>query len=201
MKTTTDAFNDIYENHSWGSGSGPGSVAGLVAPYLTILQRTLDEMKPACVVDLGCGFFDPYKDLDWSQCGQYIGVDVVPQCIKSNRKYENECRRFVCADWLDSDTFHGGDLVLCKDVLQHLPHTDVMAGLRAIVNYRWALITNSVILGTEPPNTDIVAGGCRPLNLLLPPYNIRPSKYESWCAYGNMVPDVKLSILVPGPKI
>ena len=201
MSNNKDAFSNIYDTNAWGPGSGPGSGVGLITPYLSILQRTLDEMKPRRVVDLGCGYFEPYKNLDWSSCGEYLGVDVVERCIKDNHKYENEKRQFVCADWLTDKSLHDGDLVICKDVLQHLPHSDVLSGLRMLANYRWALITNSIILGGEPPNTDIIAGGCRPLNLLLAPYNLRPSKYETWCAYANHVPDVKLSLWVRGQKI
>jgi hypothetical protein len=67
----------------------------------------------------------------------------------------------------------GGDLCICKEVMQHLPNELVQLHLDFIAErYRFALITNYV----EPEgecNADIDVGCARPLRLDRAPFNAR----------------------------
>ena len=63
------------------------------------------------------------------------------------------------------------DLVICKDVLQHLPLADVAALLRYFrQRCRFALVTNDIYPAVAT-NEDIAPGGWRALRLDQPPFN------------------------------
>ena len=68
------------------------------------------------------------------------------------------------------EALRGGDLLLAKEVLQHLPNSIINEYLDAIrQKYRFALLTNS----TEPwnlTNREIEPGGFRPIRLEKPPF-------------------------------
>src|SRR6185503_8651970 len=110
-------FETIYESGGWGHGSGPGSAVEGLGPYHRYLQALLVEKRPKKVVDLGCGYFEPYSMIDW-QDADYIGIDVVERCIKANLRYFETRRIFMLADWCNMEDLPEADLAICKDVLQ-----------------------------------------------------------------------------------
>jgi O-methyltransferase domain len=117
----------------------------------------------------------------------YRGLDIVPAVIEENRRrFGNSVIQFECGDFLTCET-PAGDVLLVKDVLQHLSNKSVSHFLKNILTqYRYALITNDLkrhverrIWGLWPirrllatPNVDIVDGGSRPLRLDDRPFNL-----------------------------
>lgn len=181
-----ERFRQIYRHHRWGgcSRSGPGSDAGNNATYLSILQSVIRESDVRSVVDLGCGDWSLAREIDWSGL-QYTGIDIVPELQASlNASFGTSTRTFLCADLVE-DELPGADLVIVKDVLQHLSNASVLCFLGKLPRYRLALITNDcqrsrrrrfpVILGHRDliePNSDIADGGSRPLRLTRAPFNL-----------------------------
>ena len=52
----TDIFTDLYAPGSmWGDGSGGGSDPKNAAAYVAFLHGFLAALKPATVLDIGCG--------------------------------------------------------------------------------------------------------------------------------------------------
>jgi SAM-dependent methyltransferase len=194
-----NVFKAIYEGGGWGHGSGPGSAVEGLGPYHRYLQALLLEKRPKKVVDLGCGYFEPYRMLDW-QDADYIGIDVVERCIEANLRYSHSKRVFMLADWCNMQDLPEGDLAICKDVLQHWCHADVCKGLAKLSKYRICLITNSVILGIRRVNGDIPNGYTRPLDLLAEPYSLRASSCETYDVIANTEFDRK-QILLWEPRI
>jgi SAM-dependent methyltransferase len=192
-------FETIYRNGGWGRGSGPGSAVEGLGPYHRYLQALLLEKRPKKIVDLGCGYFEPYARLDW-QDADYVGIDLVEHCIKANKRYSAARRVFRLADWCNVDDLPDADLAICKDVLQHWCHADVCKGLARLSRYRICLITNSIVLGTLRVNGDIQNGDVRPLDLLLKPYSLLASACATYEVITNPQFDRK-QMIVWEPRI
>jgi len=163
-----NVFEDIYENNAWGKGSGPGSAPQNTVEYRLLLERFMRANDVKTVTDLGCGDWQFSRYVDWSGCS-YIGFDIVPKLIeRNNAEFGRPGIEFRLMTGIDD--LPGGDLLIAKEVLQHLPERDVQAYLAFIRSkYRFALLNNSVLPSLHL-NHDIQAGACRPLKLNLSPY-------------------------------
>jgi len=192
-------FEHIYNTGSWGEGSGPGSLRSALTAYKSFVQRMIALYRPQSVLDLGCGYFAPYADMDWPD---YTGLDVASAPIEANKRdYAGPSRRFEQRDWMEGE-LPNADLVLVKDVLQHWPDDLVRRGLQRLSACNRVIITNSVILGQSAVNTDIELGGCRPLNLLLPPFSLpRPTDFTMFDAPENRELDYKLALVFRGEEL
>lgn len=162
-------FENVYREDLWTNGSGPGSLPKHTIEYRAFLSKFLSENEIKTVTDLGCGDWQSSRFMDWTEI-HYIGLDVVPSIVgKNNRNYGSE--RIEFRHFSDLDQLPGGDLCICKEVLQHLPNDIVQKHLDAIASrYRFALITNFVE-PDEECNRDIEIGGGRPLRLERAPFN------------------------------
>src|SRR5262249_22978166 len=137
--------------------------------YRTLLSEFMAANAVRSVTDLGCGDWQFSHLVDWSRV-QYLGVDVVPEIVARNRaRFAAPNIRFEEFDSIDD--LSGGDLVLLKEVLQHLPNRVIIEYLAAIrTKYRFALLTNGVE-PAERANLDIATGDWRPLRLQDAPFN------------------------------
>jgi SAM-dependent methyltransferase len=163
-----DAFEAVYSKNLWNHGSGPGSLPSSTIDYRAFIERFILENDIRTVTDLGCGDWQFSKLVNWSSV-TYTGLDVVPHLVdQNNQRFANKNISFKISEGYDS--LPGGDLLLCKEVLQHLPNRLIFSYLNAISDkYRYALITNSIGPGWER-NTDISPGGYRPLKLEAEPF-------------------------------
>ena len=160
-----DAFGEIYRNNIWGFGSGFGSTVEATKEYVTILNSVLEQFDIEKVLDVGCGDWQFSKTIDWSGV-DYTGVDTVQSVIDSNkRKYSKNNIHFSHLNATDSD-LPGADLLIIKDVLQHLPNKDIRKILAKTKTFRYVLITNDYTLN----NSDCAIGDYRGLNLLVKPF-------------------------------
>ena len=166
-----NAFEEIYRQDRWTNGSGPGSAPSSTIEYRAFVERFINENNVRSVTDLGCGDWQFSRLMDWSNI-DYVGYDLVGFLIERNRKeYGRDNIRFEQMD--DIRDLPGGDLLLSKEVLQHLPNGvigDYLAEIRQ--KYKFALLTNA-IEPIENANRDIEAGDWRPLRLDQPPFAIR----------------------------
>lgn len=163
-------FEDIYTNDRWTNGSGPGSAPHNVIEYRAFVERFIRENRVATVTDLGCGDWQFSRFIDWSGVS-YLGLDVVESLIGHHQE------TFAGANiefqlFRDITDLPGGDLLITKEVLQHLPNSVILQYVHEIrKKYRFALITNAI----EPldmANREIEAGDWRPLRLDLEPFNL-----------------------------
>lgn len=184
-------FSGIYSESVWGSRvkSGPGSDPKSARPYIRIVERLLDDPKLSIrsIVDLGCGDWSMSSVIRWGN-RIYTGIDVVPSVIdRIKSMYSADNITFRCADFL-TDDLPAADIVLVKDVLQHLSNESVQRFIAVVApKYPYALATNDsrrVVLslrhrprirrGTGVVNGDIADGQSRPLRLRLPPFGVKP---------------------------
>jgi len=181
-----EAFELIYAEGGWGKDehgkgtSGVGSTMGFTKLYRVFLQDFLAAHRIRSVVDAGCGDWQFSQAIDWTGI-DYLGVDIVPSVIEANqRRFGAPNVRFAVAD-IVRDELPPADLLVVKDVLQHLSHADITRFLAQLPRYRHVLIVNDVhpvSLTAEPE--DIAAGGYRPIDLTRPPHALPGTKMMVW---------------------
>lgn len=166
----SDVFQEIYRNSEWGRGSGPGSSPSNTIEYRAFLERFIRANAVKKVTDLGCGDWQFSHLIDWSAV-EYLGLDLVAEVVDANSK-RFSAKNIRFDEFRDIDDLPAGDLLIAKEVLQHLPNSMIIEYLVVIkTKYRFALLTNS----TEPralANQDISIGGFRPLRLQDTPFNV-----------------------------
>jgi len=162
-------FSKIYKEDLWQGGSGAGSKLENVKEYVDILQKYIDKPEVKTVLDLGCGDWQFSKFLDLSSV-LYLGVDVVDSVIDSNiHLYSASNIDFISRD-ITTYELPQVDLIICKDVLQHLCNKDVVSVLVKIIkSSKFALITND-FNSESTDNKDIENGDYRCLDLTLSPF-------------------------------
>lgn len=181
MEEGTRAFEAIYDTESWGNGSGPGSYPGWTIEYRAFLERFFRMNEVGSIVDIGCGDwqFSRFLHLDGIV---YHGFDVVARLIDANRRrFGSDTVRF---DVMPEDlaALPQADLLVMKDVLQHLPDAEI-ARFRAQVfgRYRFVLLTNSFEKIDSHRNVDVRPGEFRCLDLAAPPYGFSGAYlFEYW---------------------
>lgn len=173
---TEEVFTEIYNKNLWHGGSGDGSKIQNSKKYVTFLQHFLKQHKIRSVVDLGCGDWQLHKYIDWSGI-QYKGYDVVKHILEaSQREFGNDSIQFIHANAIDTD-LPTADLLICKDVLQHLPLSDIVRLIPQLKKFKYCLITNDVEPSTlSSNNADMIRGGCRTIDLTKPPFNLSGNK-------------------------
>lgn len=179
-------FIEIYENNKWGHGSGPGSLPSQTKRYRHFLQKFLRQQQITSVTDMGCGDWQFSKLLDWSKIS-YQGYDIVPSIIDQNRRLFSQPNISFHLYSGNSDELPQADLLIVKDVLQHLPNETIFAMLPSLSKYRYALITNCVNPKGTTINNDIEMGGFRYLDLRLPPFNLSAKLVCSYTKNGGAI--------------
>jgi SAM-dependent methyltransferase len=185
-----EVFERIYATHLWAgtSRSGPGSDPEHTIQYVRFVSDWLASHSDARrVVELGCGDWATSQLITFMPSHTYLGLDIVPAAIDSNRRrFGRPNVRFECCDFL-SQRPRSGDVLLIKDVLQHLSNQNVKDFLERILpRFRYAIITNDaaryeekrfcgIVVSRKPlaqANVDVVDGGSRPLRLEDVPFNL-----------------------------
>jgi hypothetical protein len=169
-------FNEIYDKGSWAKGpdgkgtSGVGSTREITREYRAFLEDFIKSHDIKSIVDAGSGDWEFSSAVDWNHA-RYLGVDVSDTVVDAvKRKYANERVKFQVGDVTQS--LPSADLLICKDVLQHLSFAQVKSFIKNNLKkgkYKWALITND----RGPENRDIKAGDFRPINLSAPPFSVK----------------------------
>ncbi len=170
-----EAFRKHYEDpdSAWGNTSGPGSDAFYTTDYRGFLSKFIRLNGVRSVVDIGCGDWQFSRFIDFADA-RYLGLDLVESVIERNAaRYAGHGIEFRV---MPADMTHvpGGDLLIMKDVLQHLSNDLVFAFFRTVFpKFRWCLLTNSYRKLDTPANVDIPNGSFRCLDLTAEPFEFR----------------------------
>ena len=119
------------------------------------------------LLDVGCGDWNWMREV--SLPCDYVGIDIVPEVIEANRRYERAGVEFVVGDAIEGP-LPEADVALCREVLFHLSFHDglaVLANIRATA--RWLLATSDTAIWF---NSDIETGDYRRINLERAPYRL-----------------------------
>ena len=102
-----------------------------------------------------------------------MGIDIVNTVIDNNLKhYSTNKITFKCINFLDSDfKLPSGDLLIVKDVLQHLSNSNIRIFFNKMrnSNYKYILITNDVSK-INFNYLNINDGMYKPINISKSPY-------------------------------
>jgi SAM-dependent methyltransferase len=172
----TDTFNRIYAEGTWGKDvagkgtSGTGSTLEITREYRAYVEDFIQTHNVKSVVDAGCGDWSFSRAIEWGDAS-YLGVDIASEVIATVRnKYEKGRITFQVGDI--TDELPAADLLISKDVLQHLSNTLVHKFIRNNLRkgkYKWVILTND--RGTS--NRDVASGGYRAIDLAAPPFEVR----------------------------
>ena len=185
-----EAFTRIYDHATWGRNSegrgysGGGSLVSNAQPYMDFVEDFIKQHNIKTVVDVGCGDWEFSRHMDWNGV-TYTGYDVVKSVIERDiQRFGSPTVRFVHANFLKED-LPQADLLLCKDVLQHLSNNDILLFIPQLTKYRFCLITNETTPGSfTGDNADIRPGGGRKLDLSKPPFFLNGRKVLNY-SYSN----------------
>jgi len=123
------AFDKIYEGNFWGFGSGHGSLPAVTRGYRDFIEKFLQANKIRSVVDYGCGDWQFSRLIDWKGA-HYTGLDIAKKVIESNnQKYASGDVEFLAIEPSDNE-IPSADLLITKDVLQHLTRNEIERFLR-----------------------------------------------------------------------
>ena len=173
-------FDEIYKKNIWGVGSGSGSFAENTVEYRAMLQKIFDDDRYQSFVDFGCGDFQIMKLMKVPLHKSYVGLDVVAHVIEENERLygvnQNTNYKFHHVEDLETlnrelrQLMLKGDMIIAKDVLQHLPNQNIQYFIDHILpHFKYALITNDY---STTNNEDILEGQYRSIDLAAPPFNL-----------------------------
>lgn len=184
-------FSNVYQNKLWGMASpehespfysGPGSSdPHIVNPYVEAVKRffaSLPTKKSA--VDLGCGDFRVGSRIVDS-FASYTACDVVPELVHFNQQYWQHLPvEFQVVD-LVKDEIPDGDVLIVRQVLQHLSNDDIKKFTQSIPRgFSYLLVTEHLpsddgFLANKEKESgaDIRLGGGSGVVLTQLPFNLK----------------------------
>jgi SAM-dependent methyltransferase len=188
--TRKRVFDSIYRDATWGTNagkvgnSGVGSTLSATLLYRTFLQQFFARNEVKSVVDAGCGDWEFSQALDWTGI-DYKGYDIVPSLIEANtKKFGKPNIQFFPADFIETP-LPAADVLIVKNVLQHLSNADVARFIPQLKKFKHALLIDGVDeISLSSSNPDINVGDYRPLDLTVPPFSLHGAKVLTyWDGY------------------
>ena len=184
MDNLKDNFTKIYTENIWGepssmpnrnnknfySGGGTDPDNDKDNIYINTLQSYIDRKDIKSVIEIGCGDWGVSSRIDWSSV-DYTGYDVVEDLIEyNNNNYSKENIRFLCNSNIITENNITADLLIVKDVFQHLPPSYYVDFIKSIpTNFKYNLITNDF----ADDNSSIEFGGYTGNNFSKNPFNMK----------------------------
>tara|TARA_R100001460_G_scaffold25005_5_gene50295 strand:- start:1891 stop:2511 length:621 start_codon:yes stop_codon:yes gene_type:complete len=154
-----DKFSNIYKKGLWGKNSEGKGISGTGSKftpdnvfYVNCIKDIIKEHNIKSVCDIGCGDWEISKHIDWKQLGvNYVGIDIVKDVVEeNNNKYSSDNVKFL-HDNIVTGSCKDYDLVLIKDVLQHLCDDDVKIVMdKLLIHNKFVFTTNGYKFGRTP---------------------------------------------------
>ena len=148
-----EIFSQIYSDKIWGDGvrvplSGSGSKPENSITYVNIIKTYILENDVNSILDFGHGDFEMWKfwgDEAFSTV-DYVGIDVVEKLsVLTELNYGNSNRKFKFLDISQTPLPHA-DLLISKDVMQHLPISDICKFIGSFSRYKSIIICNDIYI-------------------------------------------------------
>jgi SAM-dependent methyltransferase len=186
-----DIFTRVYDEKIWGESSdglgssGSGSSAEASKPYVSFVNKFINKKKIRSVLDVGCGDGAITGYLRLGEKIKYIGIDVVEYLVLKNQD-RYPMYTFYKLNAV-SDPLPKVDLILCKDVLQHLSNQHIVEILKNIGQSSKYIIFTNDDLQNNCINKDISSGPFhRTIDLSKPPFSLNPmEKLKYKCPSGE----------------
>ncbi len=189
-------FARIYQNNYWGGDkgdffSGSGSHNEYITEFCVATSDFIVENKINSIVEIGCGDFfvtnQVLNNLELSGINfNYVGVDIVAPLIERNTAiFGSDKITFQFKDPIN-EIIPKGDLLIIRQVLQHLDNNSISKILSLFGSYRYIMVTEHQISerykNMITPNLDKVSGYSNRIPaysgvyLDFPPFNCKVTK-------------------------
>lgn len=194
--TRKDSFDRVYGDGLWfgggaEGGSGEGSYGEYADHFVGFIHRFLAEHGVKSILDIGAGDFNIGRRIV-AEVDRYVAADVSSVIIEQNREKYRDIHN-VDFIQLDAcvDRFPDADLIIIRQVLQHLSNDEIELILNNIksANAKYALIVEFIPSAAvyDGPNIDLKSHGplIRPRSAVeidKPPFS-RDAKIVDQCAY------------------
>lgn len=151
---------------------GAGSTLRATSSLRGELAELLRQLNCRILVDAPCGDLNWMSRVDLSDI-DYIGLDLDDKIETARAANMNAGSAKLEVRDIVACGFPAGDVLLCRDFLQHLPTQMVIEVVQHVVTSeaQWLIVTSHDVPSNEG---DIAIGGFRPLNLRLPPFSWEP---------------------------
>lgn len=135
-----DIFTKIYQDNDWKSDesvSGQGSTLDATEGIRRELPKLFDKFHVKSILDIPCGDFNWFDKMKWGtddrELRLYIGADIVPELIASNRERYG-IRTYQDFQVLDitKDELPKVDLILVRDLFGHFSEPDLALAIQNI---------------------------------------------------------------------
>ena len=191
-------FSEIYRKGYWGSSpnqpfySGSGSHDKTqTLPYINAVNSLITSLpERPVIIDLGCGDFNIGEQL-YSHAQHYHAIDIVPELITYNQQYfKADKLTFKCMD-ATIETLPEGDILMIRQVLQHLGNDEIKAILKQARLYPYIIVTEHLPEGSFTPNKDKPAGPDNRLriksgvDISAAPFSLSGYKIRKLCAVAS----------------
>ena len=133
--TPAEAFDEIYRRKMWRQGvslSGLGSEGKWADDYVRFVSAYIREHKCKSILDIGCGDFSIGLRL-YGIVDEYYAVDVSREIININKIKYFDLKNVIFKTLnVLSDKMPDCDLVLVRQVFQHLSNSQIESALTNI---------------------------------------------------------------------
>ena len=168
-----ETFQQIYETHDWPASdpsysglqaSGPGAQLKNAQGIMAALHVVINQLKQnlgkssLSLLDLPCGDFQwMHHFLKTRNDVEYTGADIVPELIQYHQRHFADLPRvhFVQWDIVKTPLNASYDLILCRDMLQHLYRGDAMLALDHVSRSGSSYLLATTFPGTKINSEDI----------------------------------------------
>ena len=194
MDNKSSVFQEIYLSNIWGRGSGYGSTKSATKQYRKFLKSFIREHHIKTVAELGCGDFQLMRHVDLTGI-TYTGYDVASIVVEqNNQKFAKSNLTFETLS-VYSD-LKNAELLICKDVLQHLPLSEINAIItQCFTNFNYVLVTNCIgNVKKSTFNKNVNYGEFTNIRILEPPFSLVGTEVLRWRSpiRSIILPDMKI---------
>lgn len=191
------AFDDIADNNVWGSQesvSGLGSELAMTAPVRKCLGNWIQKYNVKVFVDVPCGDANWQAHIPGLDRVKYKGYDIADKPLRNARtkNADQPSMSFGQMDMTSEVPPEKADIILVRDVIQHLP---LGKGRQMLLNAkRSGARYLAVSTYSDGNNTDIPAGAFYRDDVHAAPFNL-PLNVETCGNYAQSLADYRASHL------
>lgn len=163
-QTVEAIFTGIYQKNEWGGPagafySGEGTYLPDNQKYVDAVRQFIRDRNIKSILEIGCGDFHMAGQVLEGLDVSYTGGDVVASLIQHHQqKYQTDRITFRVLNAID-DELPIADLVIIRQVLQHLSNAQIQKILTKLKPFRYALITEHLPASASAiPNQDKITG-------------------------------------------
>jgi len=161
------------------SVSGCGSNLDMTNDIRNHLPLIFEKFNIKSVIDSPCGDWNWMKLVNLDNIN-YIGYDVLTDLLElNNNNYRKNNINFEYKDIIN-DSIPSSDLIICRDFMFHIRNEENLKLLNNFKNSgsKFLLATSFDFLPENQNLSNDADWGYRPINLLLPPYNLGEPIYS-----------------------